>query len=1026
MRHVIQHAAHLLPAQGPITVFIHHNTLHAFEDQPFPEAVVHAARVYGCHPFLPEDRYREELIRGRIRTEDLFAVLLDDLGESADQLVGFMGTRFHLRLAMLQYPLQLAPAPELRWLAADTDALRRFRPDAPTEIRLRMIEQTRHWVMRELRGAHPPAFGQAAPGARVHAALVELLERFGVAGAEGWNDSRWEAFCLHALWRICQRGARGIPPHAGATQPPVRHRDVLLAATGSDSDQLVHEVLIRFCAACADQGLSHWPLAHREDGFFRAFVRLYGQSGGPPDRWRQGLARELQRQSARGGDALDSIQESLELLGVAPVEYDAFLSATLLALRGWAGMLWQLETRGDRVALPAPPGTLLEFLAVRLILERLALADLAQEAHGGPVPLAELRGVFGGRGPARDAVGSEQRAFLVFQLAQVLGWTPPELLRLSQEEWATLVQELEAFSSIDRRRVFHLAYERRFQTQVLDAFAVRGRQPAVRPDRPRFQLICCIDERNESLRRHLEEHAPDVETFGAAGFFNVAMYYRGSADASFVPLCPIVVRPRHSVREQVAESHQQSHRRRALFRRALGSTLLQMHVGSRTFTWGALVAAVLGPLAMIPLIARVLFPRLTARLRRLTGHFVQPPRATDLELERAPADTADDEREFGFTVDEMAVIVESLLRDVGLTQRFGRLVILLGHGATSLNNPHESAYNCGACGGARGGPNARAFARMANDPRVRQRLALRGLRCPAETVFVGGLHNTTDDRITWSDIDRLPATHAAEFAAARRDLEGACERNAHERCRRFESAPLELSRAEALRHVEGRAADLAQARPECGHATNAICVIGRRSRTRGLFLDRRAFLVSYDPAQDDETGAILGRVLQAVVPVCAGISLEYYFSYVDPAGWGCGTKLPHNIAALLGVMDGAASDLRSGLPWQMVEIHEPLRQWFIVETPPERMLEILRRQPDLERLCRNGWIHLATLCPKSSELHVFQAGRFERYQPQNSDLPEVAVSVDWYRGWRDHLGFALVRSDVEQHQDPIAVAERVA
>ena len=59
LREVIEHASHLLPAQGPITVFIHHNTLHAFEDLPFHEAVKKGAHVFGCHPYLSEDRYRE-------------------------------------------------------------------------------------------------------------------------------------------------------------------------------------------------------------------------------------------------------------------------------------------------------------------------------------------------------------------------------------------------------------------------------------------------------------------------------------------------------------------------------------------------------------------------------------------------------------------------------------------------------------------------------------------------------------------------------------------------------------------------------------------------------------------------------------------------------------------------------------------------------------------------------------------------------------------------------------------------------
>src|SRR3954465_10656778 len=77
---VIDQLAHLLPAQGPISVFIHHNTLHAFEHLPFEEAVEYGAEVFGCEPYLSEARYREALLRGRIRFEDIRAVLLDDLG----------------------------------------------------------------------------------------------------------------------------------------------------------------------------------------------------------------------------------------------------------------------------------------------------------------------------------------------------------------------------------------------------------------------------------------------------------------------------------------------------------------------------------------------------------------------------------------------------------------------------------------------------------------------------------------------------------------------------------------------------------------------------------------------------------------------------------------------------------------------------------------------------------------------------------------------------------------------------------
>jgi uncharacterized protein YbcC (UPF0753/DUF2309 family) len=271
--------------------------------------------------------------------------------------------------------------------------------------------------------------------------------------------------------------------------------------------------------------------------------------------------------------------------------------------------------------------------------------------------------------------------------------------------------------------------------------------------------------------------------------------------------------------------------------------------------------------------------------------------------------------------------------------------------------------------------------------------------------------------MTYFDLDRLPISHKTDFDRAKKVIDRARERNAHERARRFASAPLNMTAEAALRHVEARAEDLAQTRPEYNHASNAICIVGRRDRTRGLFLDRRAFLNSYDPTQDDEQHSILTRILQAAVPVCAGISLEYYFSTVDPAGWGCATKLPHNLTSLLGVMDGAASDLRTGLSAQMIEIHEPLRLLFVIETTPQAMIEIMDRNKGIGNLVRNNWVQLAVLDPNSSQIHLFHHGQFQLYRPESTDLSEVKSSVDWYRGWRDHLGFARIRDGLQETSD---------
>jgi hypothetical protein len=538
--------------------------------------------------------------------------------------------------------------------------------------------------------------------------------------------------------------------------------------------------------------------------------------------------------------------------------------------------------------------------------------------------------------------------------------------------------------------------------------------PEAASGRPVLQAIFCIDERCESFRRHLEEQDPGYETFGTAGFFAVPMYYRGVDDWHTQPLCPIVIRPQHTVVESPvdeAAGRLESWRR---LRRGVGRLAGGMTKGSRTLIRGSLFAAVGGAIAAIPLVARVAFPRLSAKLGRRAVEIARRGIPTRLELERSDPAPLPDGTLAGFDVEEMAQIVRRVLEDIGLTRRFARLVAVIGHGSSSRNNPHESAYDCGACGGGRGGPNARAFALMANDPRVRERLAATGLSIPADTRFIGALQDTCADAVVFFDESLLPESHRGDMQRLVAAIDRACAANAQERCRRFETAPLDVSPADALRHVEERSNDLAQVRPELGHATNAVCVIGRRWRTRGLFLDRRAFLVSYDPA-DDADGAILARTLAAVGPVGAGINLEYLFSTVDSIGYGSGTKLPHNITGLIGVMDGHASDLRTGLPWQMVEIHEPVRLLIVIDAPQERILAAVEQLPAVRKLVVNHWVQLVAWHPVDGSLAVFEDGGFRPFVREAEQIPVVKDSSAWYAGHRSHLPPARVLAALSTH-----------
>lgn len=1041
LQQLIDYAGHLLPSQGPITSFVHHNTLHAFEHLPFEEGLRAGYTTYGAEPFLPEDDYRQCVVSGRIRQEELSAALIDDLGDQADVLLGLLGTRYQLRMAMLEYPVQLAPAAELRWLVEETDALRRFPSFAHGPSRLRMVAETRHWVMRDLRN-------DAQLNRRVDAIspverhVFDLFALFGKSSIEHWTDDTWESFCLHLLWRICLDGSRAAEHGTTRPQTPqVRLADDLKQATHEDCDQWVHELLIRFCAAFLDQGYAHWRLPERERGFFAAFGKLYAQPWGPPNRWLQGLNRELRRITDAGLSPLQSIEESLHLFGIDEEAWEPFIVATLQALPGWAGMIWQMETNAEWTLFPAPAGSLTEFLAVRLILDRLAATEVARQSLGWRGCLRELPQELSRRSSPKSPDGCERQAYMAFRMAQVCNWLPRELSQMSPPNWRMLLQELEDFSEFERRRIFHRAYERRYRNQVLDGLIVhrqarrawghesgphRPQANAAGPLRrsaactaltlssdwkpettPSFQIICCIDDREESFRRHLEEVDPCCETFGTAGFFGVAMYYRGATDAHARPLCPVIIKPKHYVNEEVAQAFVHEHRRRAETRRVLGSASHQFHLGSRTF-FGGVVTAISGSLASIPMVARVMFPRTTAQIRQVFGRLVRAPAATRLLLERTEPDPGPANGHIGYTVDEMTTIVERVLRDIGLTQYFAPIVILCGHGSSSLNNPHESAYNCGACSGGRGGPNARAFAEMANDVRVREALRHRGLDIPGRTTFVGAFHNTCDDSITFFDLDRIPAALHTPFERVCDQIDEARRRNAHERCRRFRSAPLSITAEAALRHVQARSEDLAQARPEYNHATNALVLVGHRWWSRQLFLDRRAFLQSYDPSQDDAEHNILAHILAAVIPVCGGISLEYYFSCVDNNKLGCGSKLPHNITSLLGVMEGAASDLRPGLSQQMIEIHEPMRALFVVETTPAAMLSIMDRNPVVGQLCRNEWVQIAVVDPNNSTVSVYRDGKFAPYRLRSDAMPRVRSSAEWYRGWREHLGLAVI------------------
>jgi uncharacterized protein YbcC (UPF0753/DUF2309 family) len=774
---------------------------------------------------------------------------------------------------------------------------------------------------------------------------------------------------------------------------PVRPRDGVLALTGTDIDDIVHPWLIRLCAVFTDQGLSYWRMPNREVGLLRAALTLLQQPACLLPTELASLARRCKQCAGADVTAEETVCRALEVLGLADSEWEDAVRAELLALGGWAGMIYRLEVEPDLAPHETVAARLMEFLALRLLLTVSAMDSLTADSTAWKHAAGSTGDPFGRRLAS---------AATLFDAAVQLG-VPTNWI-------GELREELNVFGDLERRRILHLAYERRHERQILLPLQEhRRRKPLPPSDRLSAQVFFCIDEREESIRRHLEEVAPDIETFGAAGFFGAAIHYKGLDDAHGAALCPVVVKPQHAVRERPAEGHLGTHVRRVRMRRLWAIVMREWFVASRTLVRGWFGTAVLGAFSLFPMAARVLSPRHYARLIAWLNASVLPEPRTELAFERNDAAGQEETLDLlqGFTVEEKVDRVAGVLTMAGLRRGMARLVIVLGHGSTSLNNPHESAHDCGACGGRRGGPNGRLFAAMANHPGVRAGLKERGVHIPEDTWFVGGYHDTCNDNIDLYDLEDMPQSHRRDLGQARAALDKARALSAHERARRFEAADWPQESVAALRHVQERAEHLAEPRPEYGHCTNAVCIVGRRASTRGLFLDRRAFLVSYDMAQDPTNSSLAG-VLGAVIPVCGGISLEYYFSFVDNERYGCGTKLPHNVTGLVGVMNGYESDLRTGLPLQMVEIHEPVRILFVIESTPERMLKTIQANPLLWEFLEKRWIRVAAMDPDTGAMQVYRDGAWETIDGDDEPLGSAASSVEWYGGHREHLGMARI------------------
>lgn len=734
-----------------------------------------------------------------------------------------------------------------------------------------------------------------------------------------------QALTRHDSGEVSHLAVTGLE-HALALDPP---KPSVIATTVADLATerghlpfgFVADEIGKWCAAYWDEGQASWRMPWRDQGLYRAW-----RSAASHDRTPEvmGLRGFRSATTALPEDPVATIERVLEQLVLPEPAYEVYLHRALAPIGGWAAYArrrgWEHELSGRT------DDTLVQLLAIRLAWEAALLAAISDRGLGKTWSAATAR------------------------MARLRDQPPP------------------AETMLDG--VLQDAYERGAQRRILERLsAVAGTDRTGSDSRPAVQAAFCIDVRSEVFRRALETTFSDVETIGFAGFFGFPIEYVPIGQHHGGAQCPVLLKPKFIVREAVRDASE-AERQQILDRRVVRRRVHK--------AWKAFKSAAVSSFTYIETAGLLFGPKLVSDTQGLTRTVAHPAEAglSEAVQRRVGPELTSGSlagRRTGFTPSERLSMAEAVLRAMSLRSGFARLVLLAGHGSSTVNNPHGSGLDCGACGGHTGEANARVAAAVLNDGEVRSGLAAKGIEVPDDTWFVAGLHDTTTDELKLFELDRVPASHGGDVMRLQTRLEAASALTRMERAALLGIRPRDQRAVEA--EVARRSRDWSQVRPEWGLANNAAFIAAPRSRTRGQDLAGRAFLHSYDWRQDDDF-AVLELIMTAPLVVASWINLQYYGSAVDNRAFGAGNKVLHNVVGTFGVLEGNGGDLRTGLPWQSVHdgsrlAHEPVRLNAFIEAPAAAIERVLQTHGGIRDLVENRWLHL---------FQIGHDGRVNRYR----------------------------------------------
>jgi uncharacterized protein YbcC (UPF0753/DUF2309 family) len=671
---------------------------------------------------------------------------------------------------------------------------------------------------------------------------------------------------------------------------------------GINWTEAIVEEVSKHCAAHFDQGQATWPSAHANLPLYQAWrlaaahdlnIEILGLSGFR--KYVDGLPYTPEA----------AIAQTLQQLRVPQRLWSQFLLCQAFSVRGWSA--WMKYQSNWRDAASADKNDLVGLLAIRLAYD----AALAQA----------------------QAVRIDWQSLLEDETYLIDGGSgAPQ-------------------GDTSLRHVLLRASEIAYRDNLLKSLAMTAITPPTQASQRKLaQMVFCIDVRSERIRRQLESQSSDIETFGFAGFFGMAFEFAKLGQTTGTAQLPVLLKPQFKIREGLhpeSESPQETvtitKRRQIRSWRAFWKSFKGSAVSCFSFV------ETVGLFFAIPL------------LRRAIGYHPQPttPQHDGVPTSSLPelGPTLRGLCQQGLTPSLQTDLAERMLRNLGLTQDFAQLVVFCGHASQTENNPLAASLDCGACGGHSGEPNARFAALLLNQPHIRQALAERGIAIPADTHFLGGLHNTTTDRIDFYDVADVPA----ELQAAVQELQASCAIAGN----RTQLERLPIVASNSLAGLLKRSQDWSEVRPEWGLAGNAAFIVAPRAMTRDAHLDARSFLHNYDYTQDTH-GQVLETIMTAPMIVANWINLQYYASTVDNRNFGSGNKTIHNVVGGFGILSGNGGDLTTGLPWQSLHTghhyqHLPMRLQVVIAAPREMIERVIAKHKLVSNLLNGNWLHIIAI-----------------------------------------------------------------